>query len=406
MRKFLAAILTLTLALALGACSQQEQKTEAQPAAQTEQPAAAQPTEAQTDDAAAATEAKEPIRMGFGGALLGNLASYGLSGLYGLEFAVEEINSKGGLLGREVVIVKEDDGCDPALASSAATKLAGEGLNMIHGHTCSGATRSALSVYGNNVLVISPSATENSLTDDGAYPYFFRTTPRDDVQISLQNALIKQLGLKKIAILHDKGDYGKALADQLQAAVANNPDVEVVMFEGVTTGQVSYDSVIAKLKNSGAEAVVWGGYYHDGSKLVGQMRDKKLDTIVIGADGLKNDGYLNMAGPAAEGTYATGQVDLTANPMAAAAVEDHRKRYPTEEYGPYFFYAAGAAQALFAAIEKVGNTTDLEAIKKCLQEDSVETVMGPTRFDAKGDVIGAGFKMYQVKDGAYIEVPL
>ena len=349
---------------------------------------------------------KEPLRIGYGGALLGNLASYGLSGYYGLEFAVLEANAKGGVLGHEVVIVKEDDGCDPALASSAATKLAGEGLVLISGHTCSGATRSALSVYGNKALVISPSATEVSLTDDGTYPFFFRTTPRDDAQSRLQMQLLKKLGIKKVAVMHDKGDYGKALADLIKADIDKDDAIEIVMFEGVTSGQVSFDSVISKLKNSGAEVLVWGGYYHDASKLVGQMRNKKVDTIVIGADGLKNEGYVKMAGAAAEGTYATGQVDLTENPLAKAAVEDHKKRYPSEEYGPYYFYAGGGAQALFAAIEKAGSATDLEAIKKHLQEDTVETIMGATRFDEKGDVIGAGFKMYQVKDGQYVEVPL
>lgn len=353
-----------------------------------------------------AEEKKEPLRIGFGGALLGNLASYGMSGFYGLEFAVLEANAKGGLLDREIVIVKEDDGCDPALASSAATKLAGEGLTIINGHTCSGATRSALSVYGSKALVLSPSATEISLTEDGANPYFFRTTPRDDAQTRLQMQLIKKLGLKKIAIMHDKGDYGKALADLLKADIDKDPAIEIVMFEGVTTGQVSFDSVISKLKNSKAEAMVWGGYYHDGSKLVSQMRNKKLDTMVIGADGLKNDGYLNMAGTSAEGTYATGQVDLTSNPKAAAALADHKKRHPTEDAGPYFYYAAGGAQALFAAIEKAGTTTDFEAIKKHLIADTVETVMGPTRFDEKGDVIGAGFKMFVIKNGKYEEVEL
>lgn len=353
-----------------------------------------------------AQDKKEPLRLGFGGALLGNLASYGLSGFYGVEFAVLEANAKGGVLGRKVVIVKEDDGCDPALASSAATKLAGEGLVIVNGHTCSGATRSALSVYGNNVLVISPSATEVSLTDDGAHPYFFRTTPRDDAQSTLQFKLLKKLGTKKVAIMHDKGDYGKALADLAKADIDKDGTMEIVLFEGVTTGQVSYDSVISKLKNSQAEVLIWGGYYHDASKLVGQMRNKKVDTIVVGADGLKNEGYLKMAGAAAEGTYATGQVDLTENPAAKAAVEDHQKRYPTEEYGPYYFYAIGGTQALFAAIEKAGSATDLAAIKKHLHEDTVETVMGPTRFDEKGDVIGAGFKMFQVKDGQYVEVPL
>ncbi len=354
-----------------------------------------------------AQENKEPLKIGFGGALLGNLASYGLSGFYGMEYAVLKANAAGGVLGRQIEIVKEDDGCDPALASTAATKLMGGGLTVGIGHTCSGATRSALSVYGNKVLLISPSATEVSLTTDGANPYFFRTTPRDDAQSSLQIKLLKKKGFKKVALLHDKGDYGKALADLAKAEIDADPasGIEIVLFEGVTSGQVSYDAIISKVKNSGAEALLWGGYYNDASKLATQMRNKKVETVIIGADGLKDDRFLSMAGPAAEGSFATGQVDLSQNPAAQAAVEDHKKRH-SEETGTYFLYAAGATEALLAAIEKTGNTTDLDAIKKHLQEDTVDSAMGPIRFDEHGDVIGAGFKMYEVKDGKFVEVEL
>ncbi|MDR2945320.1 MAG: branched-chain amino acid ABC transporter substrate-binding protein [Candidatus Adiutrix sp.] len=361
---------------------------------------------------AMAQDNKEPLKIGYGGALLGNLASYGLSSFYGLEYVVLKANQSGGLLGRQIEIVREDDGCDPAMASSAAAKLAGAGIKTALGHTCSGATASALSAYNNGVLVISASATEVSLTETGDNPYFFRTIMRDDAQAVLQVEFVKKRGFKKVAILHDKGDYGKALADRAKAAFDEDKEsgVEVVVFEGVTTGQVSYDAVVSKLKSSGAEALLWGGYYSDASKLVTQMRAKQVNTLVVGGDGLKNEGYVKMAGPAAEGTFATGPADISTakNPPAAIteAIADHEKRHPGTEIGPYFFYSIAAAQALFSAIEKAGDPNDLEAIKKHLQEDTVETAMGPVRFDAKGDIIGSQAVMYEIKDGNFVEVEL
>ncbi|MDR3038144.1 MAG: branched-chain amino acid ABC transporter substrate-binding protein [Candidatus Adiutrix sp.] len=356
----------------------------------------------------ASAQDKETFKIGYGGALLGNLASYGLSGFYGLEYVVLKTNAAGGLLGRQVEIVKEDDGCDPALASTAATKLAGSGVKVVLGHTCSGATSSALSVYGANMLLISPSATEVSLTESGKNPYFFRTIMRDDVQADLQVAFVKKKGFKKVAILHDKGDYGKALADRAKAGFdADSAGVRVVMFEGVTSGQVTYDAVIAKLRDSGAEVLLWGGYYADASKLATQMRAKKVMTVIVGADGLNNEGYVKMAGVAAEGTFATGPADIAKgaapSPAITAALADHQKRHP-EETGPYFFYAAGATEALFAAITKAGGDGDLEAIKKNLQDNSTDTVMGPVRFDAKGDIIGAEATMYEIRNGQFVEV--
>jgi branched-chain amino acid transport system substrate-binding protein len=348
----------------------------------------------------------ETLKLGFGGAIIGNLAAYGLSNLYGLEYAINDINKKGGVLGRPIELVQEDDGCDPRLASTAATKLASEGLKIVFGHTCSGATRSALSVYGDNALVISSSATEVSLTEDGTHPYFFRTTPRDDAQVPTQVKYVRSKGYKKVAILHDKGDYGLALAELAQKEILADPQgIEIVIFEGVTTGEVSYDEIVSILQARGAEALIWGGYYADASKMVIQMREKGVNTVIIGPDGLYNPSYITLAGPAAEGTLATGQKDLSGGAEAQAAIADHQSRH-SEEIGPYFFYAAGAAQALVAAIEKTGNATDFETIKKHLTEDTVDTIMGPVRFDAKGDIIGVPFSIYEVKDGQFVELDL
>jgi branched-chain amino acid transport system substrate-binding protein len=351
--------------------------------------------------------AQDTLKIGFGGALLGSLASYGLSNLYGIEFAVHKANEAGGVLGRQVELVKEDDSCDPALASSAATKLASQGIRLVLGHTCSGATHTALSVYGGNAVVISSSATDINLTDSGDNPYFFRTTPRDDAQSNLQIQLIRARGFKKIAIIHDKGDYGKSLAELAESAIKADPGsgIEVVLMEGVTSGQVSYDAVVAKIKDAGADAVIWGGYYNDAAKIALNLRDRGVDAVIIGADGLYDDRFLSMGGTAVEGSFATGQSDISQSDAAKEALAYHRQNH-TEETGTYFFYAAAAAQALFAAVEKAGSAEDLALIKKHLTEDTVDTVLGPVRFDSRGDLIGAGFKLYEVKGGKFVEVEL
>ncbi|MDR2352697.1 MAG: branched-chain amino acid ABC transporter substrate-binding protein [Deltaproteobacteria bacterium] len=345
----------------------------------------------------------EPLRIGFGGALLGRLAAYGLSNLYGIEYAINKVNIAGGVLGRRVILVQQDDSCESALASAAATKLTTEGIKLVLGHTCSGPTNSALSVYGNNAIVISSSATETSLTKSGNHPFFFRTTPRDDAQSSLQYKLIRANGYKKIAILHDKGEYGKALAELLEAAIKadSSSGITLVLVEGLTAGQVSFDAIVSKVKASDADALVWGGYYNDASKLAISLREKGLDIPIIGADGIYNLRYIELGGKAVENSYATGQIDISHSPTALAAIADHKTRH-TEDIGTYFFYAAGAAQALFAAIEHAGSATDLPLIKKHLHEDTVDTVMGPIRFDTSGDIIGANFNLYVVKNGQFV----
>jgi branched-chain amino acid transport system substrate-binding protein len=221
-------------------------------------------------------------------------------------------------------------------------------------------------------------------------------------------ALIKKNDYKKIAILHDKGDHGQSIAEAARDILLGDPGSgrQVVAFEGVTSGQISFDAVISKIKDTEAEVLLWGGYYNDAAKLVTQMRQKKVKTVLIGSDGLYDRRFLNIAQGAAEGTYCVGRIDFTQNAAAKEAVADHRRRYYSKDIGAYFFYAIGATQSLFSALEKAGLETDLTAIKKRLNEDTVETVMGPVRYDAKGDVIGASFKLFVAREGRFVEINL
>ncbi len=348
--------------------------------------------------------AADTIKIGVGGAHSGDLASYGLSGANGAEFVVQKVNAAGGILGKQVEIVMGDDQCKPELATNVATKMVSDGIKVVMGHICSGATKAALPIYTPaNILCISPSATAVELTTSGDYPYFFRTIARDDAQSNLQYDFAKKLGFKKIAVIHDKDDYGKGLAELVKASIEKDPGMEVVLFEGITPGAMDYSAVVQKIKRSGAEAVVYGGYHPEASKLVMGMRKKKMDTVFISDDGVKDDTFIKVAGEYAEGVYATGPKDVSKNPLAIEATEWHKKTYNADP-GAFFLNGVAATQALLNAIEAAGGTDDYKAIIEALRTKEVETPLGSIKFDDHGDAVGVGFLMYQVKSGVYVEV--
>jgi branched-chain amino acid transport system substrate-binding protein len=157
-----------------------------------------------------------------------------------------------------------------------------------------------------------------------------------------------------------------------------------------------------KIKRTGAEAVIFGGYHPEASKIVTQMRKKKMKTIFISDDGVKDDTFIKVAGVYAEGVYATGPKDVSSNPMAIAANDAHKAAYG-EDPGAFFLNAYAASIALLNAIEKAGST-DYDAISNALKTKYAETPLGNIRFDQRGDAEGVGFSMYRVKNGAYYEV--
>lgn len=348
--------------------------------------------------------AADTIKLGVAGAHSGDLASYGLPTVNAARLVVKMINAKGGVLGKQVEVLAQDDQCKPELATNAATKLVSDGVTVVLGHICSGATKAVLPIYKEaGIVLMSPSATNPALTQSGDYPNFFRTIASDDQQARLGvDFTIGKLGKKKIAVLHDKSDYGKGYAEYARQFIERDGKGAVVLFEGVTPGAVDYSAVVQKIRNVGAEAVVFGGYHPEASKIVQQLRKKRMDLPFVSDDGVKDDTFIKVAGKDAEGVYASSSRDVSALPLYKEAIEAHVKEFGTEP-GAFYKEAYSASLALLNAIEKAGST-DSGKIMQALRTEFVDTPVGKIRFDRRGDAEGVGFSMYQVKNGQYVEI--
>jgi branched-chain amino acid transport system substrate-binding protein len=353
---------------------------------------------------AGSASAGEAIKMGVAGAHSGDLASYGIPSVRAAELVVKKINAGGGILGKPVELRVADDQCKTEIAVNVATKLVTDGVDVVLGHICSGPCKAALGIYKEQgIIAMSPSATNTDLSKGGQYPNFFRTIAPDDAQARTQiDFALKVLDAKKIAILHDKGDYGKGLAEFAKSFLEKEAPERLVLFEGITPGAVDYTAIINKIKRAEADVLIYGGFHPEASKLVQQMRKKRMDTLMISDDGVKDETFIKVAGAFAEGVYATGPMDTTSNPLAIAAIEEHRKAYG-EDPGAFFLNAYAAALALLNGIETAGST-NFQAFSQALRTNDVDTPLGRIRFDDRGDAIGVGFAVFQVRNGVYEEV--
>jgi len=352
----------------------------------------------------AAGFAADTIKIGVAGPHTGDLAPYGIPTKEAVEMIAAQVNAAGGVNGKQIELLPMDDQCKPEIATNAATKLVSEGAKVVIGHVCSGATKAALGIYKEaKVIAISPSATNPPLTQSGDYPNFFRTIAPDDDQGKLAASFATdKLGAKKIAILHDKGDYGKGFADFSKAAIEADGKAKVVLFEGITPGAMDYSAVVQKIRREGADAVVFGGYHPEASKLVGQMKKKRVNVPFIGPDGVKGDGFLEIAGADAEGVYATGPMDVSAYAENKQAKADYVAKY-SKDPGTFFDQGYAAMQTVLNAI-KVAGGTDYAAMEKALRSSYVNTAVGKIKFDSKGDAEGVGFSVFQVKGGKFVEL--
>ncbi|SEQ07341.1 amino acid/amide ABC transporter substrate-binding protein, HAAT family [Faunimonas pinastri] len=333
------------------------------------------------------------------GPMTGQYASFGAQMKNGAQQAVEDINKAGGVLGQKLQLVVGDDACDPKQAVAVANDMASKGVKMVAGHFCSGSSIPASSVYADeNIVQISPASTNPTFTDERAGKGVFRVCGRDDQQGKVAGGyLASEFKDKKIAIINDKSAYGKGLADQTQAAMeaaGKKPDV----VESYTAGEKDYTALVSKLKQAGIGVLYVGGYYTEAGLMARQMKEQGMNVVIVSGDALVTDEYWAITGPAGEGTLMTFSPDPRKNPAAAPVVDEfHAKKIEPEGYTLYTY---AAIQAWVDAVKKAG-ATDFDKVVDALNTDTAETVIGPVKFDSKGDVALPGYVFYKWHDGKY-----
>jgi branched-chain amino acid transport system substrate-binding protein len=340
--------------------------------------------------------AQADVVMGVALGLTGQCAAIGQQALRGVEAAVADINAAGGINGEKLVTEVADDACDPKQAVNVANQLVSEEVDFVVGHLYSGATIAASDVYADEgIIMMSGSATAPQLTERGL-TNVFRAAGRDDQQGTVAaNRIIEQFKGKKIAVLHDKGAYGKGLADEVTKTLGEQ-GIQPVVSDAINAGEQDYSAVISKLKTAGVDVVYYGGYYPEAGLMLRQAANQGYKVQMVGADGLQATDLWAIAGDAANGTLFTFTADPSTNPGAQKANETFEKAGVQPDNFTYYYYAAVQALAQAAAKAK---STDAEEMAKVLRSESFDTAVGTLKFDEKGDLTDPAFAFYEWRDG-------
>jgi branched-chain amino acid transport system substrate-binding protein len=332
--------------------------------------------------------ASAQVKLGIGGPITGGSAAFGAQLKNGTEQAVEDINAAGGILGQKIVtpVPIGDDRADPKEGVSVANKFVGEGVKFIIGHFNSGVTMPASQVYEENgILEITPAATNPKVTERGMWN-IFRTCGRDDQQGPVAGAIIaERFNGKRVAIIHDKTTYGQGLAEEVRKSI-NSKGLKEVLFEGVNIGDKDYSALVSKIKAARADLVYWGGLHDTGGLILRQLSGQGVKATFMGADGITDDEFAVIAGPAAEGTLMTFSPDPRLNPANKQIIEVFRKK--GFEPQAYTLYSYAAVQIIKQAAEQA-KSLDPKKVAEVMHSGKVfTTVLGDLSYDAKGDVTG------------------
>ncbi|MGS4501802.1 high-affinity branched-chain amino acid ABC transporter substrate-binding protein LivK [Klebsiella oxytoca] len=332
------------------------------------------------------------IKVAVVGAMSGPVAQWGDMEFNGARQAIKDINAQGGIKGDKLVGVEYDDACDPKQAVAVANKIVNDGIQYVIGHLCSSSTQPASDIYEDEgILMISPGATNPELTQRG-YQYIMRTAGLDSSQgPTAAKYIMETVKPQRIAIIHDKQQYGEGLARSVQESLKKG-GANIVFFDGITAGERLLRAAGAPEKEN-IDFVYYGGYYPEMGQMLRQARSVGLKTVFMGPEGVGNASLSNIAGDAAEGMLVTMPKRYDQDP-ANSAIVDALKAEKKDPSGPYVWITYAAVQSLAQAMDRAGSQEPLDLIKD-LKAHGAKTVIGPLNWDEKGDLKGFEFGVFQ-----------
>jgi branched-chain amino acid transport system substrate-binding protein len=343
---------------------------------------------------------EEVIKIGVAGPMTGDQAKMGTDFRNGVALAVEEWNTKGGLLGKKITTLVADDQHDPKQAVSVANKLVNDGAVGVIGHFNSSCSIPASDVYSRaGIPMITPGSTNPQLTEKG-YRSVFRVCGRDDQQGKVgADFVTEKLKLRRVAVIHDKTTYGQGLADEFKKFISQK--VEVVYYGGIIQGDKDFKTVLTSLKEKKPELIYFGGIYTEAGLLVKQARELGMTVPFMSGDGSIDPKFIEIAGAAAaEGTYLTFSPDARKIPTAKPFIELYEKKFG--EIGPYSVYAYDAANIFLTAIREAG-TTDGKSVIDKLHSMEFSGALGKITFNEKGDVTVSPYVVWITRGGKFEE---
>jgi len=337
--------------------------------------------------------AADTIKIGIAGPKTGPVAQYGDMQFIGTHMAIEQINAKGGVDGKQLVAVEYDDACDPKQAVAVANKVVNDGVKFVVGHLCSSSTQPASDIYEDEgVVMITPAATSPDITARG-YKMIFRTIGLDSAQgPAAGNYIADHVKPKVVAVLHDKQQYGEGIASAVKKTLEGK-GVKVAVFEGVNAGDKDFSSMIAKLKQANVDFVYYGGYHPELGLILRQAQEKGLKARFMGPEGVGNDSISQIAKESSEGLLVTLPKSFDQDP-ANVALTDAFKAKKEDPSGPFVFPSYSAVQVIAQAITQA-KSEDPAKVAEAIHKGTFKTPTGDLSFDEKGDLKDFKFVVYE-----------
>ena len=339
------------------------------------------------------------IVIGEYGSLTGTTATFGISTKNGIDMAIEEINRNGGLLGKQVRVIVEDDQGKPEEAQTVVTKLiTSDQVVAVLGEVASSRSLAAAPVaQSNGIPMISPSSTNPKVTEIG--DYIFRVCFIDPFQgLVMAKFATNTLMVKNAAILRDiKNDYSVGLADVF---IQNFKEMggTIVADESYSEGDTDFSAQLTSLKAQNPEIIFVPGYYTEVGLIARQAKRLGINAPLLGGDGWDSPRLIEIGGEALNGSFFSNHYSQDdPSPQIQKFVADYKAKY-NETPDALAGLGYDSAAVLFDAIKRANSLEGAKIRDALAQTKDFPGVTGKITIDAQRNAVKPAVVL-EVKDG-------
>ena len=349
-------------------------------------------------------EASPDIVIGEVASLSGGTAAWGKAQNDGVKMAVEEINAAGGLLGKKVKLLTEDDQSKDGEAATVTKKLVSrDKVVAVIGEIASKKSLEMAPICQKaGIPMISPGSTNPKVTEIG--DNIFRVCFIDPFQGTVMAKFALSKGWKTMAVITDvKQDYSVGLTQFFKEYYTKNGGTLAVE-QSFSTGDKDFKAQLTAIKAAGVNAIFVPGYYAEVGLIAAQARELGIDVPMCGGDGWDDASLIKVAGKAVEGCFFSNHFSTE---DSSEAIQGFVKKYSAARGGekPSTFVALGydSANLLFHAIKTAG-TTDGKAVRDVLAATKdFPAITGVITLDAQRNATKSAV-ILTIKDGQFVYV--
>jgi branched-chain amino acid transport system substrate-binding protein len=329
------------------------------------------------------------ITIGYFGDLSGPTFNFGQSAINGMLLAVDQINLAGGINGRRVDVVIDDDKGSPEEAARLAGKLIDQNkvVAIIAGGTSGNSRAAAPKAQADKIPLISPSSTDPAVTQVG--DYIFRACFVDAFQGEVMARFaVNTLKAKKAAILFDfNSPYGRGLTDYFELSFSKLGG-QIVGKLSYTQGDADFKGQLSQFQASAPDVIYIPGYYGDVAVIVKQARMLGLNQPLLGTDGWDAPELWQLGGDALNNTYITTHYSVDdPSPAIQKFVHEYSLLYGNLAPDAHAALAYDAMRVLADAITRAGTTESAKLRDALAQTKDFPGVTGVISMDANRNAV-------------------